>query len=210
MKVRTIIKVVNEVYGGYDITYGKAWRAKQRVWKMIYGDWEDGYEQLPVLLNAIKAVNPDMHYEYIPRPDAWKDGRQIFFRAFWCFPQCVEAFRHCRPVLSIDGTFLVGKYRGTLLIAISCDTNNKLVPLAFALVERENNDSWGWFLRLVRIHVGGPGREVGVISDRHQGILNAVREEIEGYAPLHHRWCTRHLTENLLRKDGVKDNFDLF
>jgi hypothetical protein len=58
--------------------------------------------------------------------------------------------------------------------------------------------------------VVGPGREVGVISNRHQGILNAVREEIERYAPLHHRWCTRHLAENLLRKDGVKDNFDLF
>jgi hypothetical protein len=207
MKVRTIIKIVNEVYGGYDITYGKAWRAKQRAWKMIYEDWEDGYKQLPVLLNAIKAVNPNMHYEYIPRPDAWKDGRQIFFHAFWCFPQCVEAFRHCCPVFSIDGTFLIGKYRGTLLIAISCDANNKLIPLAFALVERGNNDSWGWFLRLVRIHVVGPGREVGIISDRHQGILNAMREEIEGYAPLHHRWCTRHLA---VRKDGVKDNFDLF
>jgi hypothetical protein len=24
MKVRTIIKIVNEVYGGYDITYGKS------------------------------------------------------------------------------------------------------------------------------------------------------------------------------------------
>ena len=94
--------------------------------------------------------------------------------------------------------FLNGKYQGTLLIAISCDVNNKLVPLAFALVEKENNDSWGWFLRLVRIHVVGPGREVGVISNRHQGILNAVREQIEGYAPLHHRWCTRHLAENLL------------
>jgi hypothetical protein len=70
MKVRTIIKIVNEVYGGYDITYGKAWRAKQRAWKMIYGDWEDGYEQLPILLNAIKAVNLSMYYEYIPRPDA--------------------------------------------------------------------------------------------------------------------------------------------
>ena len=70
--------------------------------------------------------------------------------------------------------FLIGKYQGTLLIAISCDANNKLVPLAFALVEKENNDSWGWFLRLVRIHVVGPGREVGIISDRHQGILNAV------------------------------------
>ena len=37
-----------------------------------------------------------------------------------------------------------------------------------------------------------------------------MREQIEGYAPLHHRWCTRYLVENLLRKDGVKDNFDLF
>ena len=82
--------------------------------------------------------------------------------------------------------FLIGKYQGTLLIAISCDANNKLVSLAFALVEKKNNDSWGWFLRLVRIHVVGPGREVGVISDRHQGILNAVREQIKGYAPLHH------------------------
>jgi hypothetical protein len=51
------------------------------------------------------------------------------------------------------------------------------------LVKRENNDSWGWFLRLIWIHMVGPDREVGVISDRHQGILNVVREEIEGYAP---------------------------
>ena len=42
---------------------------------MIYGDWEDGYEQLPVLFNAIKAVNPGMHYEYIPKLNAWKDER---------------------------------------------------------------------------------------------------------------------------------------
>jgi hypothetical protein len=113
--------------------------------KMIYGDSESRYEQLPVLLNAMKAVNPDMHYEYIPKPNAWIDGRQIFFRAFWCFPQCVDAFRHCRPVFSIDDTFLLGKYQGTLLIAISVDANNKLVPLAFTLVEKENKDNWGGF-----------------------------------------------------------------
>jgi hypothetical protein len=96
------------------------------------------------------------------------------------------------------------------LVAISCDADNALVPLAFALVERENRDSWSWFLQLVRIHVVGPGREVGVISDRHQGILNAVQEQILGYAPMHHRWCTRHLAENLLRKDHSKANFSLF
>jgi hypothetical protein len=54
------------------------------------------------------------------------------------------------------------------------DADNAVVPLAFALVEKENKASWGWFLWLVRIHVVGPGREVGVISDRHQGILSVI------------------------------------
>ena len=70
MKVRIIIRTVETLYDGYVIIYGKAWRAKQCVWKMIYGDWEDGYEQLPVLFNAIKAVNLGMHYEYIPKTNA--------------------------------------------------------------------------------------------------------------------------------------------
>jgi hypothetical protein len=59
--------------------------------------------------------------------------------------QCVDAVMHCRHVFSIDNTFLLGKYQGTLLIAISVDANNKLVPLTFALVEKENKDSWGGF-----------------------------------------------------------------
>jgi hypothetical protein len=42
--------------------------------------------------------------------------------------------------------FLIGKYKGTLLVAISCDADNALVSLAFALVERENSDSCSWFL----------------------------------------------------------------
>jgi len=29
MKVRTIIRTVEALYGGYVITYGKAWKAKQ-------------------------------------------------------------------------------------------------------------------------------------------------------------------------------------
>ena len=74
-----------------------------------------------------------MHYKYILKPNKWKDGRQIFFHAF-CFPQCIVSFRHCHPMFSIDGTFLLGKYIGTLLIAISYDADNALVPLAFALV----------------------------------------------------------------------------
>lgn len=209
MRVKAVITTVNMLWG-FNIQYGKAWMAKQRALKMIYGDWEEAYERLPALLNAIKAVNLGMHYEYVPKPNEWKDGKQIFHRAFWCFGQCVEAFKHCRPVLSIDSTFLLGKYQGTMWIAIGVDADNCLVPLAFALAEKENKDSWAWFLRLVQNHVIGPGREVCVISDRHAGNLSAVQMHVPGHAPVHHRWCTRHLAENLLKKDGSKDNFPLF
>jgi hypothetical protein len=67
------------------------------------------------------------------------------------------------------------------LVSISCDADNALAPLAFALVETENKYSWSWFLRLVRIHVVGPGQEVGFKSNRHQGILNVVQEQNVGY-----------------------------
>jgi hypothetical protein len=102
----------------------------------------------------------------------------------------VKAFKHCCDVLSIDGTFLTGKYEGTMLIAIGIDANRQLMPLAFVIVEKENNSSCGWFLRLVQIVVVGPGREICVISDMHVRILNAMREVIPNHSRVHHRWCT--------------------
>ena len=72
-------------------------------------------------------------------------GCAIFERVFWDFSPSIEGFQHCRPVISIDGTFLYGKYRGTLLIALTWDSNNRLFPLAFAIVEKETDDNWYWF-----------------------------------------------------------------
>jgi hypothetical protein len=209
ISIRGVIGIVTFKWN-YTVSYGKAWRAHQRALRMIYGSWEDAYERLPVMLNAMKVPNPGMHYEYLPIPNVELNGQQVFQRAFWCFAQCVEAFRHMRPVFSIDGTFLTWKYQGTLLIVIGIDAEKSLVPLAFALVEKENKGSCAWFLRLVRIHVVGPGRSVCVLSDRHARILSAVTESIPRHAPVVHRWCTRHLAENLLKKDHVKDNFKLF
>ena len=56
-------------------------------------------------------------------------------------------------MINIDGTFLYGKYRGTLLIALTWDSDNRLFPLAFAIVEKEIDDSWYWFLRCIQINV---------------------------------------------------------
>ena len=66
---------------------------------------------------------------------------KIFQRVFWLFKPSIEGFEHCRPVLSIDGTHLYGKYKSTLMIVMKCDGNNHLFPLAFAISEGENFDS---------------------------------------------------------------------
>jgi hypothetical protein len=105
----------------------------------------------------------------------------------------VEAFKYCCDVLSIDGTFLMGKYVGTMLIAIVIDADRQLVPLAFAIVEKENSGSWGWFLCLVQRVVVGPGREIYAILDRHARIFNTVREVIPNHSRVHHHSCIRHL-----------------
>jgi hypothetical protein len=38
----------------------------------------------------------------------------------------VADFAHCRPVISVDGTFLTGKYKGTLMVTVEITVENQL------------------------------------------------------------------------------------
>src|SRR6266508_5599273 len=75
--------------------------------------------------------------------------------SLFCLGACVRAFQYYLPLLCIDGTFMIGKYKGQLLTAIRVDGNNQVVPVAFAFVENENTGSWYWFLERVKDHVVG-------------------------------------------------------
>ena len=94
---------------------------------------------------------------------------------FWSFKPSIKGFEHCHLVLSIDGTHLYRKYQGTLLIAMRCDGNNQLFPLAFAITKSENIDSWGWFLACI---INRVTQQMGicVISDRHPGFMAVMSD----------------------------------
>jgi hypothetical protein len=77
------------------------------------------------------------------------------------------------------------------------DPEQQLVPLAFALAESENDDSWSSFMRLVRIKILGPTRQVCMISDRHHGLIKCGSDHLDGYPPIVHRWCIRHFAANM-------------
>ncbi|XP_010239125.1 uncharacterized protein LOC104584965 [Brachypodium distachyon] len=212
MPIKSVMELVYTLFH-YRVKYGKVWKAKQAAFKMLYGDWEEAYNRLPRLLGAMAHTNPGMVHVVEPfgqRKRTYKGATvRIFGRAFWAFERCIQAFQHCRPVISVDGTFLTGQFKGTMLVAISCDANSRLLPLAFSLVLAENNDNWAWFMGLLRSKVILPQREVCVISDRHQGILNAVEVDIPGHARLHHRWCMRHFCANFFRACRNKELTDL-
>jgi hypothetical protein len=53
----------------------------------------------------------------------------------------VTGFAHYRPIISVDATFLTGKCKDTIMIVVGMTAENQLLPLAFALVEGENNES---------------------------------------------------------------------
>ena len=134
---------------------------------------------------------------------------EIFQRVFWSFKPSIKGFEHCRPVMSIDGTHLYGKYKDTLLIAIGCDRNNQLFPLTFSITKGENTDSWGWFLACIRNRVT-QRTGICVISDKHLGIVVTMNDPHLGWAApsAYHRICMRHLASNFMTwfKDKLLKN----
>ena len=56
---------------------------------------------------------------------------------FWAFAHSIAGFAHCRPVISINGIHLYGKYKGKLLIAMATNANNEIFLLAFVVVDDE-------------------------------------------------------------------------
>ena len=142
-----------------------------------------------------------MYFKTVPGNNP---NEEIFHRVFWAFSLSIKGFAHCRPLLSIDGTHINGKYNETLMIALGCDGNNQLFPLAFAITEGENTNSWRWFLTCIRIGVT-QRKGLCLISDHHPDIIAAVNGIDSGWTEpnAYHRFCMRHLGSkfNLRFKD---------
>ncbi|KAL0301775.1 UNVERIFIED_CONTAM: hypothetical protein Sradi_6454300 [Sesamum radiatum] len=96
-----------------------------------------------------------------------------------------------------DVTHLYTKYKYKLLIAAAMDGNQQVLPLAFAVVDEETYPSWKWFLQQLSRHVIRGRRGMCLISDRHGGLIKAVREGPDFVSPHGvHRYCLRHVCSN--------------
>ncbi|KAF7827299.1 serine/threonine-protein phosphatase 7 long form-like protein [Senna tora] len=127
----------------YTVSYKKAWKAKQNAIARVYGNWENSYKLLPRWLAAVSHFVPGTIVKHQYKEDDDQSAQVANFkRVFWAFKPCIDALPYLKPIVQIDGTFLYGKYRGTLLIATSQDGDTHVVPFAFAIVEGENKEAW--------------------------------------------------------------------
>ncbi|RYR13413.1 hypothetical protein Ahy_B04g070428 isoform A [Arachis hypogaea] len=143
----------------------------------------------------VKSVIAEVHAKFnytISYRKAWLAKQKAVESIFGGWKASYEAlpiwsFRGCKPIVQVDETHLYGKYKGCLLVAVSQDGNNNIVPIAFAIVEGETSEAWYFFLSNLRQHV--VTRDV---IARSNGAWSPPRA--------FHMFCIRHIESNFLRK----------
>ena len=129
-------------------------------------------------------IDPNGHFKY----------------CFMAITSSIEGWRYCRPNIAVDGTFLKCKYGGTLLTAATMDGNSKIFPLAFSIVDSENDASWKWFFEQLKLSFGDREGLV-IISDRHISIPNGV---LDVFPTVQYCVCVEHLLKSV--KLSFKDS----
>lgn len=172
-------------------SYSKCWRAREKAVEEVLGLEEDTFSKLPEYLHLLKLANPGTITDIVT--DIMEDGSERFLYMFLAFGASIEGFRHLRRVLVVDGTHLNGKYKGVLLTASGQDANFQVFPLAFAVVDSENDASWTWFFQKVE-RIIADSVSLTIISDRHQSIY-AAKSRV--FPKAHHGACIVHLERNV-------------
>ncbi|XP_057522472.1 uncharacterized protein LOC130802471 [Amaranthus tricolor] len=199
--LRAFMKRVNREID-CEVNYSKCYMAKRIAKKMIVGDANEEYSRVWDYAEAIRRFNPGS--TAIVKCIGIDTPPPLFQRMYICLPACKEGFvAGCRPIIGVDGAHLKGEFPGVLLTAVGKDGNNNIFPVAWAVVETENVETWTWFLNLLvedlkSVSPSSSCARAGCedftfMSDRQKGLieaLNSVVPEVEI------RFCCRHIWAN--------------
>nr|XP_043612102.1 uncharacterized protein LOC122583792 isoform X2 [Erigeron canadensis] len=174
---------------GIDLNYSQARRAKEYAREQLLGSYKDAYSELPFFCEKIMETNPGSLATFSTKDDS------SFHRLFVCFHASISGFlQGCRPLLFLDSTPLNSRYQGMLLTATAADGDDGAFPVAFAVVDEENDDNWHWFLTQLKMVVSTPG-QITFVADFQKGIRESLREIFGGEC--YHAYCLGYLAEKL-------------
>ena len=132
---------------GADISISKVKRAKAMIMMRIYESCKGEYAKIFKYQAEILRSNSGSTCAICLNPDY---NFPVFQRIYVCFDACKRGFlAGCRNVIGIDGCFFKGACNGELICTIGRDANDQIYPVAWAVVEKETENSWTWFLGLL-------------------------------------------------------------
>ncbi|XP_013650732.1 uncharacterized protein LOC106355303 [Brassica napus] len=158
----------------FEITYWHAWEAREFAIAAARGIPDRSYAKIPAYLHMIKEANPGTHTHYET------NEKGIFMYLFMSFGQSVREF-YCNA-------------KGVLLVATAVDGNSNLYPIAFGVVDSENDDSWGWFFRQLKVVIADC-QDLAFVSNRNASISKASGTV---YPQSSHEICIHHLLTNVV------------
>ena len=163
--------IINTVKVDFGIVLDKrvAYRVRHAAYKLLHGSMKDHYCKLGRYIEELKRSNTSSSF-ILQTSFNSRNDIPIFQRFFVCFDGLKRGFlTGCRPLLCIDASFLKTFLGGTLISAVAIDGNNQMFPVAWAVAEGENNDSWTWFLNNVKTCIGATdGKGLTLVSDQHK------------------------------------------
>nr|XP_016452798.1 PREDICTED: uncharacterized protein LOC107777320 [Nicotiana tabacum] len=175
---------------GVNLSYMQAWRAKEKALQLLRGHPADSYNKLSKYFYILEKMYPGSFVKLKKTTD------ECFLYAFVALCTSISGWKYCRPVVVVDGTFLKTTYRGIMLTASTMDAADTILPLAYAVVDSENDASWKWFFEQFK-QAYGERTSMCVVSDRNESILKATSIV---YSNVPHYSCVWHIWTNIRAK----------
>ncbi|KAH0633443.1 hypothetical protein KY284_036229 [Solanum tuberosum] len=97
------------------------------------------------------------------------------------------------PVVVVDAAHLGGVYKGAFVSASTLDGAGCMFPLAYGVVDTENDCSWTWFFEQFK-NAFGERENMCIVSDRNESIMKSVSIV---FPNVPHCACIWHLWKNV-------------
>ncbi|KAL0218111.1 hypothetical protein RCL1_008959 [Eukaryota sp. TZLM3-RCL] len=163
-----------------------------KVKRQSIGSVVESFEQLPSYAEEMCMSNKELIFDI-------EEENSVFKRCFMMFAYSRNIYKYARKIISVDGAFLHGETKGTLLSAQTVDGEGHIFPLAYAIVDVENENNWKYFLE--KLKEGLDEEDVSrsmMVSDRHKGLMNGVEDVFGENFP--RAYCVRHICANLKKR----------
>ncbi|XP_057730564.1 uncharacterized protein LOC130945886 [Arachis stenosperma] len=152
-------------------SYKKVWMTKQKTIAQIYGYWEESYNKVSKLLQALQSCFPGTICDLRVKP--FYDGHLLV--------------RDCSTV--------------SVAYCSAQDGKSNILPIAFATVESESTESWPFFLTNLRRHVPPQDSLLVISDRSQAIKAALSSYDSGWYPPrAFHAYCIRHMAANFMTR----------